>query len=464
MIVGTVNQNKRLEAIQFRIVKKRETIVPQVNYSTYTVRNNWTEYSKDGTTSGYESSDLKLSALKINLENVTGANIKYKVHVQNIGWMDYVQNNSVAGVTNSSNSIEAIRIKTSGMTGYLIEYRTYINGIGWQDWVPEGNFSGTTGKNLQISAIQIRINIKYYDYNIENEEESNFEDINTTKYPGYKNLLEQLQIKHPNWIIKIHYTGLDWNDVLNHEDNVDWQGTPYSLTDYTGNWRSSDQNNYGSGFYRASREAIAYMMDPRNSLDEYYVFQFQELASSSGTYNQIQKMISGSYLENHNVTNIILQASRDYNVSPFHLVSRMKQEQGSNGWSANGYWYKGRTVYNFCNIGATGDNDTDIINNGAQWAFDNHWYSPELCIDGSAKYLHDKYFIKGQSTLYFQKYNVITSTPYTNQYMQNIRAANDEGYRIAKAYESSGLLDSSFTFTIPVYENMPFSVCSRPSR
>ncbi|MBO6243124.1 MAG: RICIN domain-containing protein, partial [Clostridia bacterium] len=299
---------------------------------------------------------------------------------------------------------------------------------------------------------------------VKEENQSNFQGIDTSKYPGYKELIEQLQSKHLNWTIKLHYTGLDWNDVLNHEDNVDWQGIPYSLTDYTGNWRSSDPKNYGAGFYRASREAIAYMMDPRNSLDQYYVFQFQELASSSGTYDQIQKMISGSYLEKYNVTNVILQVSRDYNVSPFHLVSRMKQEQGSNGWSVNGYSYNNRTVYNFCNIGATGNTDSEIILSGAQYAYDNHWYTPEMCINGSAKFLHDNYFNKGQSTLYFQKYNVITSSPYTNQYMQNIRAANDEGYRIAKSYENNGLLNSSFTFTIPVYENMPSSACSRPSR
>ena len=105
----------------------------------------------------------------------------------------------------------------------------------------------------------------------------------------------------------------------------------------------------------------------------------------------------------------------------------------------------------------------EIIRNGAEYAFNNHWFTPETCINGTAAFLYNNYFKNGQNTQYFQKYNVVTSSPYTNQYMQNIRAANDEGYRVAKSYESNGQLDLHFEFTIPVYENMPSSASPRPN-
>ena len=225
-------------------------------------------------------------------------------------------------------------------------------------------------------------------------------------------------------------------------------------------------NGYEGGWYKASREAIAYMMDPRNSLDQYYIFQFQNLSSTDGVYSDIEKMINGTYLANNynkaNIINAFLSASKNYNVSAYHLVSRMIQEQ-TNGWCANGYQYKGRTVYNFANIGATGSTTEEIIRNGAEYAYNNHWFTPEMCINGTAAFLYNNYFKNGQNTQYFQKYNVVTSNPYTNQYMQNIRAANDEGYRVAKSYESNGQLDLHFEFTIPVYENMPSSASPRPN-
>ena len=297
---------------------------------------------------------------------------------------------------------------------------------------------------------------------------SDFSSLDESRYSGYKALLQDTQQKHPNWTIKIVYTGLDWNEVLDNEEGYDSNGSPYSLTQETGDWRSkTDLNPYeGDSWYKASREAIAYMMDPRNSLDQYYIFQFQNLSSTSGVYSDIEKMIEGTYLANNynksDIINAFLDASKNYNVSAYHLVSRMIQEQ-TNGWCANGYQYQGRTVYNFANIGATGSTTADIIRNGAEYAYNNHWFTPEMCIQGSAAFLYNNYFKNGQNTQYFQKYNVVTSNPYTNQYMQNIRAANDEGYRVAKAYESNGQLDLHFEFSIPVYENMPSTACPRPT-
>ena len=459
MTAGTEGQSTTIQAIQIRIVKTEDTVVPKVQYSGY-VNNTWTNSVSNEGTLGTIGSNLE--GIKINLINADeNAHIKYTPHVKDIGWRDTVKDGEVAGIIGQNLGLEAIRIELEGLDGYSIEYRAYVQGQGWQDWVSDGLTAGTTGASLPIQAIQIRIAIKFKKKNT-----SNFTNMDESKYPGFKQKLQQLQAQHPNWILTIKYTGLDWNAVLNGED-VLVNGQPKSLTQNTNQWINGN-TEYGTGWRRASREAIAYMMDPRNSLDETYIFQFQDLTSIAGTYDDISKMIEGSFLTKYStsstdsIINAILSSSRTYNVSPYHLVSRMLQEQGNDGSVLNGYTYNGRIVYNLFNIGATGSTDAEIIQNGAKYAYDKHWFTPETCILGSASFLNSGYLSKGQTTLYFQKYNVVNAPYFENQYMQNIRAANDEGARISNEYKENGLINGEFEFVIPVYENMPATAVPRP--
>ena len=467
MEAGTTTRNYRIEALNVRIVKEGNSIVPQVKYSVHDEKNGWSIYGENGVELGSTTNGLKLDAIKVALKNSGIANIKYRVHVQEIGWMSDVQNDTQAGTGDSTNGIEAVEMNLEGLDDYSIEYRTYVIGQGWQAWVRDGQTSGTTGQSLQISAIQIRIVIKD-----DGRKFSNFSDLDESKYPGYKEKLQALQNQHPNWIITIDYTGLDWNTVLDNEDQV-INGVPRSLTQYGNQWKNGDAQ-YGTGWYRASRAAIAYMMDPRNSLDDGYVFQFQDLTSSAGTYQDIAKMIEGTFLTKYttsstdSIINTILESSNEYNISPYHLVSRMLQEQGNGGSTLNGYLYSNgiseRIVYNLFNIGATGNSDAEIIQNGAAYAYNNHWFTPETCINGSAKFLYDGYLSQGQTTLYYQKYDVVQAPYYTHQYMQNIRAANDEGKRVSDEYKANGMINSEFEFLIPVYENMPATASPSPAR
>ena len=285
----------------------------------------------------------------------------------------------------------------------------------------------------------------------------NYNTLDESRYPGFKSALQNVKNQHPNWNLNVYYTGITWDQALN-EQEVGLR----SLTQSTGAWRKNNTGYDVSGnWYLATRAAIAYMMDPRNSFDG-YIFQFQDLASSSGTYNDIQKMVSGySYLNNSNCINAILQAAQQNGISPFHIASRIMQECGKSGGSMYGYDYNGRKVYNLYNINVSG-NGPEGLEAGAKYAYDREWYTPEASIIGGASFLKNNYIAVGQSTLYFQKYNVINKD-YNHQYMQNIRVANDEGYTMYKNYNANGLLESSFTFVIPVYENMPAFPCPRPS-
>ncbi len=294
--------------------------------------------------------------------------------------------------------------------------------------------------------------------------------MNTSKYPGYKELLQKIQRQYPNWKIKLLYTGLDWNYVIDNE-SMGHGSSPKSLVydTYDEAWRCQVPGCKGVKYdvskrwYCASHQAIGYMMDPRNSLGADYIFQFQDLSSSIGDRNAVKKMTEGTFLYNDSYINAIMEAAQKEGISPFHIISRIKQEQGANGSGAmNGYIYNGVKVYNLFNINVSG-NDTEAgLLAGAEYAYNQGWTSVEACIKGGAKFLKEKYINQGQATLYFQKYNVAGKNLFNHQYMQNITAANTEGNEMYKAYSKNGILGSSFEFTIPVYENMPSSAVARP--
>lgn len=423
-----------------------------------------------------------------------------------------------------------------------------------------------------------------------NDLPSNFD----TKYPGYKSLIQSLINTHPNWTFKLYETGLDWETVINNEYQGHG-GTPKNLvpaynSNYSGGWICSicGTHPYDTGdWYCASKEAIQYMMDPRNSINETDVFQFQELSYSdsnnngytidnsgkyiivdpsmtisnisggenlsnifgtganislnSSTYNlvmlgdangdgvinsgdllalkkhllgtqvisdkskllaidsnldssinsgdlltikkhllgtavisnlgntadreAIAKMVSGTFINSTECINALFTAANKYNVSPYHLVSRILQEQGTKGSTLGlGITENGVTYYNLFNVGASGNSQSTVIANGLATAKSKGWTSMSAAIIGGAEFVAKNYIAVGQNTLYYQKFNVVNKNNlYGHQYMQNILAAQNEGSTIRSKYISYGILDSRYAFIIPLYTNMPKSTSPRPS-
>ncbi len=332
---------------------------------------------------------------------------------------------------------------------------------------------------LLIIAVITIISVVIYGYCSDNvyaaSTSYDIESIDDSKYPGFKSALEDVKSRHPNWKIKLYYTGLNWNDVIDAE-NTGHHESPKSLIydTYSIGWRcpicGDEKFDVSGRYYCASKEAIEYMMDPRNSLDDAYIFQFQDLSSSAGDRESIEKMVEGTFLNKPSYIDAIMEAAQNESISPFHLVARIRQEQGTNGiGSMNGYPYRTESgefvvVYNLFNINVSG-NDTEAgLLAGAKYAYEQGWTTAEASILGGAKFLKEGYLDVGQSTLYFQKFDVIEQGGlYNHQYMQNIRAANDEGNSMYQSYRTSGILDGTFEFTIPLYENMPSTPASRPS-
>ena len=308
-------------------------------------------------------------------------------------------------------------------------------------------------------------------------------------YPGYETLIEALKKAHPTWNFTILYTGLDWNQVIKNETTV-VHGRNLIDGSKTGEWVCSTcgSDRYDNGSWKcASESTVAYYMDPRNSLFEDYIFQFEDLRWVDGVYtlDGINKILSDCrYLQGANVTytatdgtkktiektyaQIIMEAGKENNISPYHLAARVRQEQGpgsSASATATGTYTGYNGYYNYFNVNASGSGSSTIIKNALTYAKTSGWTDPEKSIKGGAKFVADEYISSGQSTLYLQKFDVDNSDGYLywHQYMQNVSASKTEGGTILSTYKSiNSKLDQTFNFIIPVYKNMPDTRCSQP--
>lgn len=308
-------------------------------------------------------------------------------------------------------------------------------------------------------------------------------------YPGYSDLLDNLLEEHPNWTFTILFTGLDWNTVIRNETTVEHGRN--LVQGKSGAWVCSicGDKAYDNGSWRcASAATVEYYMDPRNSLyDETYLFQFENLKWSDNTYtiSGIEKILDGcDYLledkitytntKNKKVTidktyaEVIMDAAEKAGISPYHLASRIRQEQGT-GDSASATatgTYSGYTgYYNFLNVNASGNGSSTIIKNALEYAKKQGWDTPVKAIEGGAEFLAKSYIQYGQNTLYLQKFDVDDSDGdlYWHQYQQNVAAAKTECVDIMQSYkEIDENLNLPFNFVIPVFENMPETKCAMP--
>jgi len=192
-----------------------------------------------------------------------------------------------------------------------------------------------------------------------------------------------------------------------------------------------------------------------------------ELTHQECTYDSIKTMVAGTFLDNDSCINAILTAGRNHNVSPYYIVALAIQEQGASGSSTVSGTYAGHEgYYNIFNINASGNGSGTIITKALTYARNNGWDTLEKSIDGGVQKISTSYIAKGQNTLYFQKFDVdnVDGNLYWHQYQQNIMAAQNEGVTIRKTFEEINSIESTYTFVIPVYENMPQTKCAKPQK
>ena len=297
--------------------------------------------------------------------------------------------------------------------------------------------------------------------------EGNYPDVE--QFPAsYQNKLTQLKKAHPNWVFVKQNTGLDWQTVIKNENTGE---------------RSLIQTKMGSaytngahgqpGWSYASEAAIKYYMDPRNFLDETRVFMFEQLTYNPSYHTQsaVQNILNSTFMkgsipgDSKTYAAAFFDIGSTLKVSPFHLACRVYQEQGKGQSALISGTYSGyEGYYNYYNIKASGSSNKAIIENGLTYAKQQGWNSRYKSLQGGAKILSQNYILKGQDTLYLQKYDVDNSYNglYAHQYMQNIMAPYTESSMVKSAYQSTGAINNSFVFKIPVYLNMPSAACAKP--
>lgn len=290
--------------------------------------------------------------------------------------------------------------------------------------------------------------------------------------PGITGLVNNLKSSHPNYNFQFYNTGIDWNEAILRE----YQGhgaSPRNLFNvsdkYSGMWYCPvcGTKSYDNGsLCCASMDALRYMMDARNSITEDSIFQFKSLEAPDVTYEDVVRVIAGTFLDHEECARAVVEASQKYNINGYYLVAKMLTEHGKNGSTlSNGVQVNGATYYNFFNIGAYGNDTPSIINNGANYAAQHGWNSKAASIIGGAEFVKASYVGKGQNTCYYQKFNVVNSESglFSHQYAQNILAAENEGNKLRANYIINGQVTGNHTFIIPLYTNMPQTTSARPS-
>ena len=330
--------------------------------------------------------------------------------------------------------------------------------------------------NKGMSAILITILLFFIFDNIlfENEVKAaesyrytyNGGNLDTNKYPGFKEKLDILKKNHPNWTFTIMETGLDFNQVITAEYTGHWDKPKNLIQSASGSWVCSicGDHPYDNGSWRcASEMTIRYYMDSRNWLsDNQYFFQFLQLDYMQATDDQIYNSLANTFLYNRDYAKQINEACKESNVNPFYVVARLIQEQGSGGGDTWKMQSGGVTYYNLFNIGATGNTKEDIWNNALAKAKEQGWTSVKASIKGGINTLAG-YISARQNTLYLNKFDVEQyDGTYWRQYMQNIEAPKNEASKMYTFMKNAGLLDQKLNFIIPVYENMPSSASQSP--
>ncbi len=290
---------------------------------------------------------------------------------------------------------------------------------------------------------------------------------------SYAKLLAILHEQYPNWQFIPVQTGLDWKTVISEESKAGRNLIHKNSNDAKKSIASSEYNYYtntwtirdSSGWVTAHPDYIAYCMDPRNFLNVENIFMFESL-SYNNAHNAagVQAIINNTFMANDvvdtdgkalNYANTFLNIGQTVGVSPYHLASRVRQEQGANGTSPliSGTYAGYEGLFNYFNYGAYGTPNSVLYANGLTYAKNQGWTSRYLSLLGGSKLLAKNYINVGQDTLYFQKFNVVYKDKlYTHQYMTNVEAAISEGKSVASAYADK---TQAFVFEIPVYLNMP---------
>lgn len=307
---------------------------------------------------------------------------------------------------------------------------------------------------------------------------------------SYKPYLRTLHEQHPKWIFTAQKLGVDWNNALKEECVV---GRNLVHSSALASWKSMEKGAYdfnGGYWYgldgswvAASKEIIMYYMDPRNFLNDTYIFMFenQSYDPSYQTESGVKTILADTFMsksytcpdtkKKYTYSQTFMDAAKKSGVSPYHLASRCRNEQGVNGAPQSLGTVKGyENYFNFFDIQAYATSTMTDAEMGCKYAKTTNptyllpWTNQYKSIVGGSIFLGTGYITKGQDTLYLQKFDMVDGGNglYYHQYMTCVFGQANEAISLKNAY-SQDILNSAMEFKIPVYNNMPDKLCPKPT-
>ena len=307
---------------------------------------------------------------------------------------------------------------------------------------------------------------------------------------SYKPYLRTLHEQHPKWIFTAQKLGVDWNTALKEECVV---GRNLVHSSALASWKSMEKGAYdfnGGYWYgldgswvAASKEIIMYYMDPRNFLNDTYIFMFenQSYDPSYQTESGVKTILADTFMsksytcpdtkKKYTYSQTFMDAAKKSGVSPYHLASRCRNEQGVNGAPQSLGTVKGyENYFNFFDIQAYATSTMTAAEMGCKYAKTTNptyllpWTNQYKSIVGGSIFLGTGYITKGQDTLYLQKFDMVDGGNglYYHQYMTCVFGQANEAISLKNAY-SQDILNSAMEFKIPVYNNMPDKLCPKPT-
>lgn len=400
---------------------------------------------------------------------------------------------SAANMTGSCTA-DVLNVRSGAGTGYsktgtvsygdsltILSVTTDSSGAKWYK-VSCGNVTG------YVSAAYVQLTSS----GSQGSSDADFESYMTKQgFPeSYKPYLRTLHEQHPKWVFTAQKLGVDWNTALKEECVV---GRNLVHSSALASWKSMEKGAYdfnGGYWYgldgswvAASKEIIMYYMDPRNFLNDTYIFMFenQSYDPSYQTESGVKTILadtfmSGSYTcpdtkKKYTYSQTFMDAAKKSGVSPYHLASRCRNEQGVNGAPQSLGTVKGyENYFNFFDIQAYATSTMTAAEMGCKYAKTTNptyllpWTNQYKSIVGGSIFLGTGYITKGQDTLYLQKFDMVDGGNglYYHQYMTCVFGQANEAISLKNAY-SQDILNSAMEFKIPVYNNMPDKLCPKPT-
>ncbi|MGX6446097.1 N-acetylglucosaminidase [Neobacillus sp. K501] len=201
----------------------------------------------------------------------------------------------------------------------------------------------------------------------------------------------------------------------------------------------------------AKSEDVAYYLNPNNfPSDSIQYFQFLKLSKPAGiNVNEVnEKILNNNAGILKGTAETFVKAAQLYNINELYLISHSLLETGYGSSSlAKGISYNGKVVYNMYGYGAY---DSCPETCGAQTAYEQGWFTPELAIIGGASLIGKGYIYNEtfqQDTIYKMRWNPIVTY---HQYATDIAWASKQVTNIYNLYK---LLDNYTLYTdLPVYK------------